>query len=151
MEMYLLKIGMDAFSPSAEEDREKFDKLKSMGLFKCTIKQERDPIKHRKFFAMLEVGFDAFHPPYREYKGLPVFKDFDRFRKDVIIAAGFYEVVFDIRGRLRFKHESMSFGSMSQDRFEKLYNGCCQVLLNNVLSNYTRGDLDNLVDKLIRF
>ncbi len=150
MKIHLLKTG-DAFCPATEEDKETFDKLKRDGFFECTVKQKRNSAFHRKFFAMIGVGFDAFDPPDTKYKGMPIFKDFDRFRKDVIIAAGFYEIVFDIRGRLRFKHESMSFGSMSQDRFEKLYNGCCQVLLNNVLSKYTRGDLDAVVEELIRF
>ena len=68
MEINLLKVG-DALCPATEEDKEEFDKLKSGVGFKCTITQKRNYKFHKKFFAMIGVGFDAFDPPDKKYKG----------------------------------------------------------------------------------
>lgn len=113
--------------------------------------QPRNPRFHRKFFALLQVGFDAWEPPEAEYRGLPVQKNFDRFRKDCVIAAGYYEVVSNLRGEVRAEAKSISFGRMSEDEFRKLYSAVANVLLQRVLKTYTREDLDRVVDQIVGF
>lgn len=106
---------------------------------------------HKKFFAMLNIGFDAWEPPELEYKGLPAQKSFDRFRKDVTIAAGFYDVNVNLKGEVRAEAKSISFAKMEQHEFEEVYSKVADVLLQKVLLTYTRADLDRVVMDIMRF
>lgn len=109
---------------------------------------------HRKFFALLTLGFDAWEPPRkrRNYKGHPVQKNFEQFREDVIIAAGFYEQTFDLQGRMRLKAKSISFASMDDAEFEKVYSSVANVLLGGVLVRYAgRDELDRVVNQILGF
>lgn len=137
--------------PVTPSDEDKISSIKSGQFLEVDIKQKRNLKFHRKFFAMLNIGFEAFEPDQKDYKGQVAVKNFDRFRKDVIILAGFYDATYDIQGNLKLEAHSISFGKMSEDEFNKVYNACCNVLLLKVLHNYTREDLDSVVEQLTRF
>ncbi|HEY0842451.1 DUF1367 family protein [Methylotenera sp.] len=122
----------------------------------CSIeaKLPRNSRHHRKFFAMLNLGFDAWEPQrkHKSYKGREVQKNFEIFRADVLIAAGFYEQTFGLDGRLRLEPKSISFARMEQPEFEEVYNRCLDVLLADVLSTYAgREEVNNVVEKMLRF
>lgn len=107
---------------------------------------------HRRFFVLLSVGFDAWEPGRKRktYKGHPVEKNFEQFREEVTILAGYYEQTFDLRGRMQLKAKSISFAKMEQPEFEALYGAVAQVLLSHVLTNYTdRAQLDAVVERMI--
>jgi hypothetical protein len=106
---------------------------------------------HRKFFAMLDIGFDAWEPRRKKYRGLPVQKNRERFRKDTLIAAGFYDIVATASGGVKHEARSMSFSNMDDLEFERVYTAVADVLLQGVLTRYTRADLDVVVEKLMRF
>ena len=109
---------------------------------------------HRKFFALLGVGFDAWNPgrKRKQYKGMAVTKNFEQFREDIIILAGFYEQSFDLKGRLTLRAKSISFAAMDGVEFENLYGAVADVLLREVLTNYKdRDELDDVVAKLEGF
>lgn len=90
---------------------------------------------HRKYFALLKIAFDLWSEtlPAQEYHGRSVLPDFDRFRRDVIIMSGFFRPVWNARGELRVEAESIAFGSMTEDRFEKLYSATINVILAKIL------------------
>jgi hypothetical protein len=109
---------------------------------------------HRKFFALLNLGFDAWEPPRQRktYKGLPVVKNFECFREEVIIAAGFYEQTFGLNGRLKLTAKSISFAQMDDLEFERVYSAVANVLLAGVLLRYAgRDELDGVIDRLLGF
>jgi hypothetical protein len=112
----------------------------------------RNPKFHRKFFALLGVGYDAWEPgrKHKTYKGKPIAKNFDQFREDVIILAGYYDQTFTLRGDMRLKAQSIRFSKMNQDQFEELYSAVADVLLREVLTKYAgREELDEVVNKII--
>lgn len=122
----------------------------------CSIeaKLPRNGRYHRKFFAMLQLGFDAWEPErkHKSHKGLAVQKNFEIFRSDVLIAAGFYTQSFGLDGRLRLEAKSISFAKMEQPEFEEVYNRCLDVLLADVLKTYAgREEVNNVVEKMLRF
>lgn len=109
---------------------------------------------HRKFFAMLTVGFEAWEPARKRktYKGRSMVKNFDQFREDVLIAAGFYEQTFDLRGRMALRAKSISFSNMDDAEFEKVYGAVADVLLADVLKTYAgRDELDEVVERVLSF
>jgi hypothetical protein len=139
------------FVPAAPEDADALRKIKLGSTVRARFTQPRNIGFHRKFFAMLDIGFDAWEPPEREYNGLPVQKNRERFRKDCIIAAGFFEPVANLLGEVRAEAHSISFANMDQTEFERVYSAVADVILQKVLRNYTRADLDRVVDEILRF
>ncbi|ADE12163.1 DUF1367 family protein [Sideroxydans lithotrophicus] len=109
---------------------------------------------HRKFFAMLDVGFDAWEPNRvrKSYKGRAMEKNREQFREDIIILAGFYEQTFDLKGRMRIRAKSIAFANMDDTEFEQLYSAVATVLLREVLKTYKdRAELDAVVDRMMGF
>lgn len=150
-EALLRKVQGGALIPADDESAEALMRVKSGDLVRVKWAQPRNVKFMRKFFAMLNVGFEAWEPPAQEYRGLPVQKNFERFRKDVVIAAGFYDPVANLKGEVRAEARSISFANMTEDEFEKVYSAVANVLLQKVLRNYTRDDLDRVVEELMRF
>jgi len=123
--------------------------------FTLVYKQPRNLRFHRKFFAMLNHSFEHWEPEQGRkrftYKGRAITKDFDQFRKDILILAGFYEARYDLKGRVELQAKSIAFDKMEEDEFERVYEAVLKVLLEQVLTNYTRDDLDRVVEQLQAF
>ena len=151
MEVLLLKTPQGSFVPLDEEQADACRRFKVGSTIRAEVASMRNSKFHRKFFAMLDIGFDAWEPPESEHRGLPVQKNRNRFRKDCIIAAGFYDPVANINGDVRAEAQSIKFSRMDQEDFEKLYSAVANVLLQKVLTNYTRQDLDDVVAQIVGF
>jgi hypothetical protein len=119
-------------------------------LIRCKVSRVRNPRFHRKFFALLTVGFEAYDP-VAEYKGVVIEKCFDAFRDDVIIMAGFYTGTMRPDGVMRLRPKSIAFAKMDEDEFAKLYSAVANVLLQRILTRYTRADLDAVVSRIVGF
>lgn len=123
--------------------------------FTFTYKQPRNPKFLRKYFALLNLAFDAWEPGATRkrltYKGRVIAKDFEAFREEVTILAGFYEMTFDLRGRMSLRAKSIAFHNMTEEEFGRLYEATVKVVLEHVLTNYKRDDLDRVVEEVQRF
>ena len=109
---------------------------------------------HRKLFALLNVGFDAWEPPrkHKTHKGMPIVKNFEAFREEVTIIAGFYEQTFDLNGRMKLVAKSISFAKMDEVEFEQFYGAVADVILSRVLTSYLgRRELDEVVERVVNF
>lgn len=151
MEVLLTKTPQGYMIPLSEIEADKCKRFKVGATVRAEVSAMRNHKFHRKFFAMLDVGFDAFDPPESEHRGLPVQKNRERFRKDCIIAAGFYDAVANLNGEVRAEAHSISFASMDDAEFERVYSAVADVLLQKVLRNYTRVDLDEIVERVMGF
>ena len=123
-------------------------------MFNLEVVFPRNPKFHRKFFALLTVGFDAWEPSrkHKTYKGQPVAKNFERFREEVTILAGYYDQVFDLKGRMKLEAKSISFAKMDDAEFDQLYSAVADVLLDQVLHTYAgRSELDAVVQRVMEF
>jgi hypothetical protein len=132
----------------------RLNKLEEGELCSIEAKLPRNSRFHRKFFAMLNLGYDAWEPQrkHKSYKGREVQKNFEIFRSDVLIAAGFYEQTFGLDGRLRLEAKSISFAKMEEPEFNEVYNRCLDVLLQDVLRTYAgREEVNQVVEKMLRF
>jgi len=109
---------------------------------------------HRKFFALLNLGFEHWEPgrKHKQYKGVPVAKNFEHFRKEVVILAGFYEQTFDLEGNMKLEAKSISFASMEEPEFEEVFSAVANVLLEKVFITYKdRKELDEVLQKVMGF
>ena len=150
-DIVLTKTAGGALAPMDQQAIDFLSKLKAGAGVTVQIKRHRNPAFHRKYFALLNLAFDAWEPTAATYKGEPVGKNFDQFRNDVTVLAGHYEMAVNLRGETRLTAKSVSFAAMDQDTFDALYSATVNVILAKILTNYTRDDLDNVVDQLLGF
>lgn len=122
-----------------------FDKLKNHGVYEAKLTQPRDPVKHRRYFALLNFAFEHWQVDEED------FKNFDVFRHNIAVLAGFYTQCYDLRGNIILEPKSISFGSMDETEFEDLYDKTIDVILKHVLRNYTKTDLEQVVLDILRF
>lgn len=110
---------------------------------------------HRKMFALLRVGFDAWEPDRKRfsYNGKAIEKNFDRFREQVLIMSGHYDQVFSLHGdKMELVAKSINYASMDDTEFEAVYSTVIDVLLSEVCTRYAgRAELDSVVEKVIGF
>lgn len=106
----------------------------------------------RKYFALLKIGFDNWTPDKINSKyGIPA-KNFERFRKDVAILCGFYEIVIRLDGTAKPEALSISFAKMEEEEFQKLYSQTIDVFLERIYDkNMTAEELDETVNKYLGF
>lgn len=150
-EITLIRRTGNYFVPATVQDEEAAKRIKVGDGMRCKFTKVRNLWFHRKFFALLGVAYEALEAPNLEYKGQKVEKNKDEFREEIIILAGFYIPTFTLRGDVRLKAKSISFGSMNEDEFDDLYSKTIDVILQKVLKNYTRDDLDKVVDEVLGF
>lgn len=146
-----MKVAGNLLAPVDEQSAEAIGKLKMAQGVTVTIKRARNAGHHRKLFALFNLAFDAWEPVAKEYKGQRIQKNFDQFRNDVVVLAGFYESGITLKGDVRLTAKSISFASMSQDEFDDLYNAVVNVVLEKILTKYTRDDLDRVVQEVLGF
>lgn len=147
----LAKAAGGALIPLDPQAIEFLAKLKTGAGVTVEIKRHRNPAFHRKFFALLNIAYEHWEPVEATYKGQVVGKNFDQFRNDIVCLAGHFEMAVNLRGETRVTAKSISFASMGQDEFETLYSSVVNVVLTKILTNYTRDDLDAVVEQVLRF
>lgn len=151
-EIVLMKGANGVLIPADPESAEKIAGMKTGKGFKATVTQYHNLQFHRKLFALAQIGYDAWDPEPVMYKGVAIAKNFERFREDLTIMAGFYETHVNFRGEVRFKAMSWSFGSMNPEDKERLYNSIINVLLQKVLTQYKdQAELENVVNQILGF
>jgi hypothetical protein len=132
--LYLRRVP-HGFVPDTEEDQEKCKRFRLGAVVKAEITNPRNLKFFRKWWALVQVGFEMWEETgiRNKYKGEEVLPNFERFRKDVTILAGFGYPVININGDVRMEAESISFANMSEESFEKLYNATLTVLVHKVM------------------
>jgi hypothetical protein len=114
-----------------------YDKLEVGEQAEIDIKIVRNYKFHKKFMAMVKVCYDNQEQ----------YNNFDKLRKDLIKSAGFYhdETNF-ITGEVTQEPDSISFSSMDDTEFEKVYNR----VLDEILK-FLGCERKDLVDELLMF
>lgn len=139
-----------ALWPAYQSDKEAFEKIREGVALNASVKQPRNPQFHRKMFALLNLGFDYWEP--EEIDGIAAEKNFDRFRKDVLILAGHRRVVVNIKNEPRYEAESISFAKMDETEFNSVYKGVFSVIWKLVLSSVMSEDEANAaVEELMSY
>jgi hypothetical protein len=142
----------NALHPVGQEALELLQKVKVGDDVFVDLVRPRNLQFHRKFFALLQIAFDHWEPGEKTARwGETAQKNFDRFRKDIIILAGFYYTTVRVDGSLRVEAKSQSFGNMTEDEFEELYSKTIDVILQRIMTNYTKEDLERVVDEIVAF
>jgi hypothetical protein len=157
MEILLIKTP-SGFMPADDEAQEQLRKFRLGSLAKLDVVQMRNGAFFRKWWALVKLGYDYFIDTCetQEYKGQQVRPEFDRFRKDVTILAGFYRPVWNVNGEMRIEPESLAWANMTEERFEKLYSATIDVLLKKVFNGkrmraWTEEELRSVANQISEF
>ena len=155
MDILMVKTAGGQLAPLADDDAEALRSIKLGHVVECKIVKKRNPVFHRKWWALMQTGYEAWTETAGrvEYQGQPVRPNFDRFRKDITILAGYYEPTFDINDGVHLQAKSISFSSMEEPEFEQLYSACIDVILERILTKqgYTEESLREHVDRVLLF
>ena len=152
-EITLIRRTGDYLVPATEHDREVMSHIKIGEGMRCKFTKQRNIWFHRKYFALLNLAYEHWEPEAEKtlYKGHSVEKNFGKFRNDITILSGFYTSAFNLKGEIQLVAKSISFGSMGEDEFCDLYDKTIDVILQKVLRNYTKDDLNSVVDEVMGF
>ena len=154
MDLVMLKTPSGALVPGDSEATEALRKIKTGKALRMSATRMRNYEFHKKFFALVNFAYEHWEPgdlPDARWDGVQPEKTFDRFRKDLIILAGFYDATFRIDGSTRIEAKSISFASMSQDDFDRLYSATIDAVLKHILTHYEREELEEVVLQLLAF
>lgn len=112
--------------PITDEDYDEKKRLKLGTIYSAEIKVPRNYKFHKKFFALLNTAWAYL--PERTQNG---FRSIDGFRQYLTVAAGHYDTFFS-PSRKEFVEipKSISFGSMSEEEFEELYENVYRVIFS---------------------
>jgi len=137
--------------PSSECDQENIALMTDGKTYKCEFSSPRNIRFHRRYFALLDVLFNIFDPEPVSHKGEVAIKNRERFRKDIAIATGHYELVVSIKGECKAEAKSISFASMDETKFSELYSRTIDYGLLRIAKGKTKEEIDNWVAQIIEF
>lgn len=140
--------------PSDQQGVELVQSLKIGDDIGASLTKARNAKFHRKFFALLNLCFGYFEPPKREWQGVEAVKNFDVFREQITILAGYFDVTYNLDGSIKVKAKSISFAKMDDIEFSKLYNDVFTVLWNKVMRNikgFTEAEMENVVNQMLSY
>lgn len=144
--------------PASEAAVEWLKRKKLGATILVDAREMRNAAFHAKFFALMHLAYDYWSEGVDtlEYKGEPVHPEFDRFRKDVTILAGFYHSVVNLKGEVRIEADSLKWASMSEETFTKLYDATIRVLLRRVFNgkvcpSWTEEQLRRVAEQILEF
>lgn len=144
---------MGGFKPLGTDDTDLMRKIPLGSLIECEYSKKRNPQFHRKFFALLNLGFEYWSPQENEWRGFKAVKNFEVYREQVTILAGFREVTFNLDGSVKVKAKSISFAKMDDTEFQELYSKVLDVIWNKILNTVfeNKQQLENAVNQLMNF
>lgn len=158
MDIFAIKRQSPEFSvvlvPASQSDADKLKKIKAGWAVRVTVKRVRNYEFHKKFFGLCHLAYENWEVPNRPTgvaRPAGAVKDFDRFRKDLIILAGYYDATYRVDGSVRVEAKSISFANMDEDDFGKLYEATLEAIRKHVFRNMSDTDLQVFLNELEQF
>ncbi|KMK50933.1 hypothetical protein RO21_09045 [[Actinobacillus] muris] len=144
----MMKLAGGTFVPAMEMEADALQKFRNGEQYEVEIKQVRNPAFHRKVFAFFNFCFEHWSADKTELQYFDERLQFDKFRKDLTIMAGFCHKIYNIKGELRLEAKSLAYGNMEQDEFEQ----CYKALINAALRTVFKGCDDPMIyNRLMSF
>lgn len=118
--MNLIKTKEGSYIPAYPSDWEESKRIPIGTEVRAT--KDRNPKFHRKFFALLNLGFD----------NQDNFKEFEIYRYIQIMKAGYVQYATGKDGKTYPLPKSISFDKMKEDEFEKLFKAVLAVISKEI-------------------
>lgn len=112
MKIALVKTLNNTFKPANDWDYDAAKKIKAGKEVECEVKQPRNYKFHKKFFVLVNLLF----------QNQERYSNMEHLRKDLTIAAGYYEVRYNLEGVEIYEPKSISFANMDDLEFNDFYS-----------------------------
>jgi len=133
--IHLVRTDNNIFRLANDSDLEEVKNIKFNLVYSYEYKKPRNYEFHKKFFALIKMLFDN-----QEY-----YKNIEHLRKDLTVAAGYYELRHGLNGEV-LEAKSISFGSMDEIEFNKLYNAVINVIVERF-----GFDKQHIIDNVLQY
>jgi hypothetical protein len=143
----MVKTDKGTLAPADPDAKQILEKLGAGEYVVCEVRKARDANKHRKFFAMLNLAFDLWNPAEQAIAGHPAKKSRETFRKEVTIAAGYYDVEAGLHGP-KLVAQSIAWDKMDDLVFREVYEAVYAVLASGVLEGVSREEAERMAEEL---
>ena len=151
--VHVMKSASGVFMPATDADAELLRRFKVGKVVRGEFAEMRNGAHFRKWWVLARFAFEIWKEtvPAGEYHGRPVLPDFERFRKDLTITAGYFRPVWNVRNELRVEAESLAWASMTPERFETLYSATINAVLQKIIPNagYDEDRLRATIEQLL--
>jgi hypothetical protein len=127
----------NGFEPANEVERDRLKRFKIGEMYEGEFKTTRSPAFHRKMFAFFNFVFNYWSADKTEWQYFDESKQFNTFRKNLTVLAGFKEVTYTIDGRVRVEAKSLAYGNMEPEEFEQCYKAIINAAIANIFDNTT--------------
>ena len=149
MILYLLNTA-SGLKPLYDEDFEEKKKLKIGETYRATIVHPRNILFHRKFFALVKLGFDnskmvehSRQASEINDKVIPMTEE--SYRKYVLIKSGFANIYQTQKG-VFVEAQSIAFDNMEESKFQDVYSKVLDFIIKD-----TQADEKLFMEQLINF
>ncbi len=148
MKIQVIKVPGGGLLPYNERELDRMKRFKDEELYEAEIKTTRNPAFHRKMFAFFNFCFEHWAADKTDYQHMFEHGQFEVFRKNLTVNAGFYEQYWNLKCEVRVEAKSLSYGNMEPDEFEQCYNA----MINAAIKHVFAGTQDeNIINQLRSF
>jgi hypothetical protein len=127
---------LSGFKPAYDSDFELSKKIKLNEVYVYDFKKPRNYEFHKKFFALVNMVF----------QNQVQYTNIEHLRKDLIIESGNYDLRYDLLGVEIREAKSISFASMDEIEFSKLYDSVIDVIIK-----YFHFDKDEILENIEQY
>ena len=121
MKVMFVKNAGGLLSPANEMEAERLKRIPNGSMHEIDIKgsQKRSNSFHGKVFSFMNYCFQYWNAHNTQFQYQCEKAQFDSFRKQLTIQAGYFDWCVDLRGQPVMQARSLSFDSMDQETFEQ--------------------------------
>ena len=142
MKVSFIKQAGGTLVPASDIEAERLTKFKTGELFEVDIKNSRNPAFHRKVFAFFNFCFDHWQG---DQTFLSPAAQFDVFRANITVLAGYKDVLVNLKGEVRIEAKSISYASMKPEEFEQFYHALVNAACTHIFHNCRKEVEDRLL------
>ncbi len=149
MKVNFIKMPGGILSPASDIESERLNRLKNGIVYEVELKgcERRNRGFHGKAFAFMNHCFQYWSGNNTNVEFQCEKSQFDYFRKQLAIKAGFYDYVVDLNGSTMIQARSLSYDSMTQEEFEAVYSA----MINAAIATIFQGASDEECQRLYSF
>lgn len=140
-EFFAAKRPDGSLEPTEDRGRDYLKRLKIGDDCLVKVTKPRNIQFHRKFFALLNYAFENQER----------YEDFEAFRKEVTMRAGWWEEHVHVTGQVSYTAKSIAFANMDELQFDELYRKAITAIIEHFLVGMDPEELDRAVEEVLGF
>ncbi|WP_140919049.1 DUF1367 family protein [Limnobaculum xujianqingii] len=135
MQIEMVKGAGGVFVPVDDMTAGKLTKFKNGEVYPVEVKLVRNPQFHRKVFAFFQFCFKHWSGEKADLEFMDESAQFNTFRKNLTVLAGYKDITYTIDGRMRVEAKSLAYGNMEQPEFEECYSALINAAIKHIFGN----------------